>query len=152
MKAIDFLKSIPQLPIYPRSNSKIWNLLDQSAVQIDNKRPKPNDEIYFPLTEVVFYPSGRRCTLWQTNYLEKFWIEHWKDIRRCGHFFNWVPTKLRGFAQCTKCFCVIWELEEKDCGGYIDPEIILAERKIKRKIEREKIRLATIKYLNETRL
>jgi len=71
MKAIDFLNQFDHVPMVERNGTfakagttqrRRW--LEQSAVLINGKRPKPNDEISFPVTEMVFFPKSqrKRCT------------------------------------------------------------------------------------------
>jgi hypothetical protein len=65
MTAIEFIKTIPVLPMMlengkPKkmSNGDIKRLLKQSAIQINGKRPQPNDPISFPVTNCVFFPKS----------------------------------------------------------------------------------------------
>ena len=70
MNAIEYLKRIPRswLPvsvvrgIKPPSNSELYRWLKNSSVAINGMRPKPSEEITFPIRELVFFPSGKRRT------------------------------------------------------------------------------------------
>jgi hypothetical protein len=69
MTAHEYLKSLPHLPYrqgmkgtHP-SNGELFRWLDSGSVIINGKKPKPNDEIDFPITELVFFPSGDRVTM-----------------------------------------------------------------------------------------
>jgi len=71
--AFEFLKSIPHVPMtmngnkpIPTSNSERRRWLERKSVNINGEFPGPNDEIKFPLTEVVIFAKSpqRRCTLW----------------------------------------------------------------------------------------
>lgn len=74
MTALELLKSIPHLPMFVRNGhvvkagtSQMKRWLQDKAVQINGKRPAPNDELEFPITELVFFPKSKekRCTLFQ---------------------------------------------------------------------------------------
>ena len=72
MNALEYLKSLPRswLPQsregskrgHP-SNSELWRWLDKGAVIINTRKPKPNDKIVFPITELIFFPKGNRVTM-----------------------------------------------------------------------------------------
>ena len=70
MKALSYLKSIPRTwmplsierPCQQVSNSEIVRWLKSGSVIINGKRPLPLDEVEFPITELVFFPSGKRKT------------------------------------------------------------------------------------------
>lgn len=69
MIALDFLRSIKWLPMSTErcerpSNSEIKRWLRKKAVIINNQRPLPEDTVNFPITELVFFPNGKRkCTM-----------------------------------------------------------------------------------------
>lgn len=75
MTAFEYLKSLPHLPVtllrgkgnemYGRpSNSEIRRWLMSRSVVINGMTPLPEEEITFPITELTFFPSGRRrCTM-----------------------------------------------------------------------------------------
>ena len=68
--AIDYLKGWPRewLPkslehgIRPPSNSELFRWLRDGAIIINGQTPKPYEEITFPITELVFFPKGKRRT------------------------------------------------------------------------------------------
>ena len=72
--AFEYLKSLPYLPVglirgkrqglhYGRpSNSEIKRWLYSHSVIINGLTPLPNDEIIFPITELIFFPEGERKT------------------------------------------------------------------------------------------
>lgn len=70
MSAFDYLKDLPRnwMPksvergIKSPSNGDLKRWLNMGAVIIDNARPKPMDEISFPIKELIFFPSGKRRT------------------------------------------------------------------------------------------
>lgn len=72
MNALEFLKSIPRTWL-PRSregrkcenpsNSELRRWLNKSSVIINASKPKPNDKITFPITELIFFPKGNRVTM-----------------------------------------------------------------------------------------
>lgn len=72
MSALEYLKSIPRSWL-PRSregrkcadpsNSQLWRWLNKSSVIINTDKPKPKDEITFPITELIFFPRGNRVTM-----------------------------------------------------------------------------------------
>ncbi|KKK90960.1 hypothetical protein LCGC14_2717770 [marine sediment metagenome] len=70
MRAFEYLKSLPRswLPktvergILPPSNSDLKRWLRMSAVIINGTKPKAQDEIEFPITELVFFSKGTRKT------------------------------------------------------------------------------------------
>ena len=66
VKAIEYLKGLPRQYL-PRSslhkepsNSEIYRWLKDGAVVINGGKPKPNDLVEYPITELVFFPSGKR--------------------------------------------------------------------------------------------
>ncbi len=73
IKAIEFLKSYPYLPVALKrgtgreifgrpSNSELVRWLNDGAVVINGIKPKPNDFIEYPIKELVFFPNGKRRT------------------------------------------------------------------------------------------
>ena len=69
MKAIDFLQSYPYLPLsvmkrpFERpSNAELRRWLKDGAIVINNKKVKANDEIKYPITELILFPEGKRKT------------------------------------------------------------------------------------------
>ena len=67
----------------------------------------------------------------------------------CKHICIWTTTTLGGFAQCKHCKWIFTDITEKDCEGYVSPEILEKERKAKRLAERIKKREATIAWMNK---
>lgn len=74
MTAFEYLKSLPYLPvslqrgkgkeIYGRpSNSEIRRWLVNKSVRINGMNPLPEDQIFFPIIELIFFPTGRTCTM-----------------------------------------------------------------------------------------
>lgn len=72
MIAYDFLKHISEyvpLPVVIEgqgfsdpSNRDMKRWLETKSVVINGQRPGPKDEVQFPITELVFFPKGRRRT------------------------------------------------------------------------------------------
>ncbi len=68
MTAYEYLKSFDHLPMSIErpctipSNSEVKRWLKNGAVIINGKKPKPNDEIEFPITELVYFSKGKRKT------------------------------------------------------------------------------------------
>ena len=70
MNAFDFLKSLPRswLPksvergIKEPSNADLKRWLRNRAVVINGVTPLPSDEVGLPISELVFFPNGRRKT------------------------------------------------------------------------------------------
>lgn len=68
MTAYEYLKRFDHLPMSIErpcttpSNSEIKRWLKNGAVAINGKKPKPNDEIEFPITELVYFSKGKRKT------------------------------------------------------------------------------------------
>jgi len=69
MTAFQFLKGLEFLPNSVErektgraSNSQIRRWLTNSAVIINGVTPSPDDEVRFPITELVFFPHGERRT------------------------------------------------------------------------------------------
>ena len=70
-KALEYLKGLPRnwLPrntergIKEPSNSVLWRWLNNSSVIINGSKPKPNEEISFPIIQLIFFPKGRRVTI-----------------------------------------------------------------------------------------
>lgn len=70
MSALDFLKQFPYLPLgkigkdgrFPLrpSNSEMFRWLKEGAVIINGKTPGPNDEIEYPITQLIFFPSSKK--------------------------------------------------------------------------------------------
>lgn len=48
------------------SNSEIRRWLEHSAIVISGNKPKPNDPVEFPITDVVFFPNSpkKKTTIW----------------------------------------------------------------------------------------
>lgn len=60
---------IPHLPMELNGNlpvkmskSSLRRLLDSGGVRLNGVYPKADDEIDFPITELVFFPNGKRKT------------------------------------------------------------------------------------------
>ena len=47
---------------YP-TNSELRRWLESGSVVINGKRPKPSDEVVFPVDGLVFFPKSSRVTL-----------------------------------------------------------------------------------------
>lgn len=70
MKAIDYLKSLPRtyLPVNVErgikvaSNQDLKRWLEMGAICINGTTPKAQDEIEFPISELIFFPKGERKT------------------------------------------------------------------------------------------
>ena len=58
----DHLPMSIERPCTIPTNSEIKRWLKNSAVVINGEKPKPNDEIVFPINELVFFPKGKRKT------------------------------------------------------------------------------------------
>ncbi len=53
---------------YP-SNSELRRWLERGSVIINGVRPKPSDEIYFPIKEFIIHPdSPNRITIFQWSF------------------------------------------------------------------------------------
>ena len=71
MKALELIYHIGIIPMsieHPctrPSKSEIKRWLNQSSVLINGKKPKAEEEIEFPITELVFFPKSktRRTTV-----------------------------------------------------------------------------------------
>ena len=78
MKAIDFLdkdvrnwyKTFCFLPascegdkLHDPSRSELKRWLEKGSVQINGVRPRPNDEIKYPIKQFILHPGGNRCTI-----------------------------------------------------------------------------------------
>lgn len=57
----------------PCSKGERRRLLQNKAVQINGKRPAPDDEICFPIRELVFFPNSqeRKCTMIYETSVDK---------------------------------------------------------------------------------
>ena len=69
MTAFEYLKSLKYLPgstenkHYGRpSNSEIRRWLLNGSVIIDGDKPKPDDIVYLPIWELIFFPNSKRKT------------------------------------------------------------------------------------------
>ena len=65
MKAIEVIERIGVIPMsiekpctYP-SKSEIKRWLNQSSVVINGVKPKAEDDVEFPITELVFFPKSK---------------------------------------------------------------------------------------------
>ena len=64
--ALEFIISMkPCVPMSqeregPASNSEIRRWLDQSAIQINGKKPKSKEIIEFPVTQLVYFPKSNK--------------------------------------------------------------------------------------------
>jgi len=70
MTAIEFLKSWRWLPpdrirCGRPSSSELWRWLSKGSVIINGDKPKPKDEVQYPIKELIFFPKGRRVTIVQ---------------------------------------------------------------------------------------
>ena len=70
MTALEYLKELPRtwLPVNVErgikraSNSDLWRWLNMGAIIINGEKPKPKDEIEFPIRQLIFFPNGKRRT------------------------------------------------------------------------------------------
>jgi len=69
MTALQFVLSMrPAIPMSAEtpctqaSNSEIRRWLDQSAVIINGKKPKANEQITLPVTSLIFFPKSKSTT------------------------------------------------------------------------------------------
>ncbi len=67
MTALEFICSIPHVPMFlhgnePRvaSNSQRRRWLENSSILINGKKPKPFDEIEFPIWQLIFFPKNQK--------------------------------------------------------------------------------------------
>ncbi len=67
--AFEYLKELPRdwLPfngerMKASSNSDLWRWLNMGAIIINGEKPKPKDEIKFPVWQLTFFPNGKRRT------------------------------------------------------------------------------------------
>ena len=73
MNAFEYLKSFPFLPPSTEgkkcgrpSNSEIRRWLEKKSVIINGVKANYDDEINFPIIELIFFPnSNRKCTMIQ---------------------------------------------------------------------------------------
>jgi len=77
MTALEYLKNLPRkyLPkslehgIRCPSNGELRRWLNDKGISINGERPKANENILFPIQQLVFFPkSKRKTTIW--NVLE----------------------------------------------------------------------------------
>lgn len=74
MTALEFIISLrPAVPMgfqgtkpIEASNGQIRRWLQDKAIIINGTKPGPQDEIQYPITQVVFFPKSpdRRATIW----------------------------------------------------------------------------------------
>lgn len=69
MTALEYLISLPHVPMAlngnkpcAASNSERRRWLESRSVIINGVKPGPQDEIVFPVNELVFFPKGERRT------------------------------------------------------------------------------------------
>lgn len=69
MTALEYLCGLPHVPMalngnmpIEASNSERRRWLEHGAVLLNGTKPKPQDEISFPVTQLVFFPNGARRT------------------------------------------------------------------------------------------
>ncbi len=75
MNAFLYIKSLPYLPDSTEgqktgrpSNSEIIRWLVKRSVLINGTTPSPDDEIIFPIAELIFFPkSDRKTTMIKEN-------------------------------------------------------------------------------------
>jgi len=73
IKAIDYLLGFPRTWLPPSterrgkpSNGELRRWLRNQAVIINGLTPQPLDDVSLPITELIFFPKGkRRATLWK---------------------------------------------------------------------------------------
>lgn len=69
MNAHQWLKEFPYLPYDNEnkrdrpSNSVLYRWLKRGSVAISGQTPKPEDEVTFPITQLVFFPKGNTVTM-----------------------------------------------------------------------------------------
>ena len=58
----------------PASKNSIRRWLENKAILLNGKYPKPNDEMPYPITELVFFPKSpkRRTTMVYETSVDKF--------------------------------------------------------------------------------
>ena len=71
MQALEFIRSIPHVPMQFNGNQAVlasngekrrW--LQNHSIIINGEKPNWDDEVSFPITQLVFFPkSNRRCTM-----------------------------------------------------------------------------------------
>lgn len=65
MKAIDLIFHIGVIPMSVEnpcnvpSKSEIKRWLNQSSILINGKKPKAEEDVEFPITELVFFPKSK---------------------------------------------------------------------------------------------
>ena len=71
------------------STQELKRWLNKGAVSINHKKPKPHDEIAFPVFELVFFKnSHRRCTMVHADWcakldkLMKRDFSHYKELMK----------------------------------------------------------------------
>jgi hypothetical protein len=65
LQAILFINVVPmsvEKPCTVPSKSEMKRWLDQQSVVINGVRPSANDIVEFPVTELIFFPKGKRRT------------------------------------------------------------------------------------------
>lgn len=63
----DEWKCVPHDDIrrWPASNGQLRRWLNNGSVRINGTRPKPEQELTFPVTELVYFPGrARQVTVW----------------------------------------------------------------------------------------
>ena len=63
MTALEWLRSSEIKEWMNLSNSQIQHYLKNKAIQISGKRPNWNEEIEFPVWQLIFFPNGNKITL-----------------------------------------------------------------------------------------
>lgn len=62
IKAIGVIPMSVEKPCTMPSNSEIMRWLNNQSVIINGKRPKANEIVEYPITQLVFFPKGKRKT------------------------------------------------------------------------------------------
>jgi len=82
MNAFDFICSLPHPPMMMHGNkpcrpskSEIKRWLQNQSVLINSKKPAPQDEIEFPIEQLIFFPKNEksRCTMIDFTDHRSFW-------------------------------------------------------------------------------
>lgn len=62
IKEIGVIPMSAEKPCTVPSNSEIMRWLNNQSVIINGKKPKANEQVEFPITQLVFFPKGKRRT------------------------------------------------------------------------------------------
>ena len=69
MTALEYIVSLPYKPMMlngnlpiKMSNRECKRLLDNHSILINGLTPSSSDEVVFPITELIFFPTSKRKT------------------------------------------------------------------------------------------